>query len=96
MRKLASSLGLKHLEFVRPGTLAGLISEDAQTLEKYSAQVQQTRILLEGAFAQEVDTSGDENLQATSRHYEKALRKDQDLEALKAAMLKRGNVRVFY
>jgi len=96
LRNFASSLGLKHLEFVRPGTLAGIVSKDAQTLEKYSAQVQQTRNLLDGPFAQQVDTSEDENVQATSKHYDTALPKDQDPEAFKAAMLKRGKVRVSY
>ena len=96
LRKLVSSLGLKHLEFVRAGTLAGIVSKDAQTLEEYSAQVQQTRNLLDGPFAQHVDTSEDENVQATSKHYDTALPKVQDPEAVKAAMLKRGKVRVSY
>ena len=92
LRKLASSLGLKHLEFVRPGTLASIFSKDAQTLEEYSAQVQETRNLLDGPFAQEVAPSDDENVQATSKHYDTALPKDQNPEAIKAAMLKRGQV----
>ena len=92
MRKLASSLGLKQLEFVRPGTLAGIVYKDAQTLEEYSAQLQQTRKFLDGPFAQEIDTSDDENVQATSKHYDTALPRDQDLETVKAAMLKRGKV----
>ena len=96
LRKLASSLGLKHLEFVRPGTLAGIVSEDAQTLEEYSVQVQQTRNLLDGPWAEQVDTSEDENVQATIKHYDAALPNNQDPEALKAAMLKRGKVRVSY
>ena len=96
LRKLVSTLGLKHLEFVRLGTLAGIVSKDAQTLEEYSAQVQQTRSLLDGPLAQQVDTSEDENVQATRKHYDTALPKDQDPEAVKAAMLKRGKVRVSY
>ena len=96
LQKLASSLGLKHLEFVRPGTLAGIVSEDAQTLEEYSAQVQQTRNLLDGPFAQEVDTCYDENVQATSQHYDTALPKAQDPGAFKVTMLKRGKVGVSY
>lgn len=96
LRKLVSSLGLKHLEFVRLGTLAGIVSKDAETLEEYSAQVQQTRDLLADPLAQQVDTNEDENVQATSKHYDTALPKDQDPEAVKTAMLKRGKVRVPY
>ncbi|KAL8719382.1 MAG: hypothetical protein Q9225_003612 [Loekoesia sp. 1 TL-2023] len=90
LRKLASSLGLQHLEFVRPGALAGVFSQEAQTLEEYSAQVQQTRNLLDGPFAEEVDANADENVQATSKHYDTALPEKQSSEAFKAAMLKRG------
>lgn len=96
LRKLVSCLGLKHLEFVRLGALGGSVSKDAQTLEEYSGQVQQTRDLLDGPLAQQVDTSEDVNVQATSKHYDTALPKDQDSEAIKAAMLKRGKVRVSY
>lgn len=92
LRKLASSLGLQHLEFVRPGALAGVFSQEAQTLEEYSAQVQQTRNLLDGPFAEEVDANADENVQATSKHYDTALPEKQSSEAFKAAMLKRGKV----
>ena len=94
LRNLASSLGLKHLEFVRPGTLVGIVSKDAQTLEEYSAQVQQTRSLLDGQFSQEIDSFENENTQAISKHYDTALPNAQDPEAFKAAMLKRGKVRV--
>ena len=96
LRKFASSLGLRHLEFLCPGTLAGIVCKDAQTLKEYYAQIQQTRNLLDGPFAQQVDTSEDENVQATSKHYNTALPKDQDPEALKAAMPKRGKVQVSY
>ena len=90
---IASSCGLKHLRFVRPGTLVGIVSKDAQTLEEYSAQVTQTRSLLDGPLAQQVDPSEEENVQATSKHYDTALPKVQDSEAFKDAMLKRGKVR---
>lgn len=94
LRKLASSLGLKHLKFVRLATLAGFVSGDAQTLEEYSAQVQRTRSVLDGLLAQDFDANEDENAQATSKHYETALPETQDPEALKVAMLKRGTVGV--
>ena len=90
---IASSCGLKHLRFVRPGTLVGIASKDVQTLEEYSAQVTQTRSLLDSPLAQQVDTSEEENVQATSKHYDTALPKVQDPEAFKDAMLKRGKVR---
>ena len=93
---LASSCGLKHLEFVRLGKLAGVATNDAQTLEEYSAQIQQTRFLLDDALAQEVDLGGDENVQAVSKHYDTALPRDQNPEALKAEMLRRGKVRTSY
>ena len=93
LRELASSLGLKQIEFVYLGVLAGNVSKDIQTLEDYSTQVQQTRDLLDGPFVQEADVSNNENVQATSRHYDTALPKAQDPEALKAAMLRRGKVR---
>lgn len=96
LRKLASSLGLEHLEFVRPGTLAGIISKNAQTLEEYSAQVQKTRDLLDGPFAHRDDTCEDENVQATSKHYDTALPKHEDPQAFKALMLMRGKVRASY
>ena len=72
--------------------LAGIASEHAETLEEYSAQVQQTRMLLDGPLAKQVDSKDDENVQAISRHYDIALPKDPDPEAFKAAMLKRGKV----
>ena len=93
LQKFASSLGLKHLEFVRPGKLAGIAPQSASTLEEYSAQIQQTRGLLDCAFSEEVDPNGDENVQATSKHYDTALPKDKESEAFKAAMLRRGKVR---
>lgn len=94
LRELASTLDLNHLEFVRPGALVGIVPEDAQTLQEYSAQVQQTRSLLDGRFAQEIVTTDDENVQATSKHYDTALPNTQNPEAFKTAMLKRGKVRV--
>ena len=93
LRMIASSCGLKHLRFVRAGTLVGIASKDAQTLEEYSAQVTQTRSLLDSTLAQQVDTSEEENVLATSKHYDTALPKAQDPEAFKDAMLKRGKVR---
>ena len=90
---IASSCGLKHLKFVRPSTLVGIASKDAQTLEEYSAQVTQIRSLLDSPLVQQFDTSEEENVQATSRHYDTALPKVQDPEAFKDAMLKRGKVR---
>lgn len=96
LRELASSLGLKHLEFIYVSVLTGIVSKDTQTLQEYSAQVQQTRNLLDGPFAQEADVSNDENVQATSRHYDTALPNAENAEALKAAMLRRGKVRVLY
>ncbi|KAL9595536.1 MAG: hypothetical protein Q9219_006393 [cf. Caloplaca sp. 3 TL-2023] len=90
LRELASSLGLKHLEFVSAGSLAGTVSRAAQSLEEFSAQVKETRGLLDGQYAQDVDATGDENVQATAKHYDTALPKTQDAEAFKAAMLKRG------
>jgi hypothetical protein len=92
LKKLASSLGLTHLVFVRPGTLAGIATEEAKTLEEYSHHVSKTRNLLDGTLAQAVDPSEDENVQATSKHYDTALPQTEDPEALKAAMLKRGKV----
>ncbi|KAF7712287.1 Uncharacterized protein PECH_003735 [Penicillium ucsense] len=90
LKKLASSLGLTHLEFVRPGTLAGVAPEEAKTLDEYSKAVSQTRNLLDGTLAQSVDANEDENVQATSKHYDTALPQSEDPEAFKAAMLKRG------
>ncbi|EAW25559.1 isocyanide synthase family protein [Aspergillus fischeri NRRL 181] len=90
LKKLASSLGLTHLEFVRPGTLAGIVPEEAKTLEEYSDHVSKTRNLLDGTLAQAVDPNEDENMQATSKHYDTALPPAEDHETFKAAMLKRG------
>ncbi|EPS26252.1 hypothetical protein PDE_01188 [Penicillium oxalicum 114-2] len=90
LKKLASSLELTHLEFVRPGELAGVVPESAKTIEEYSAHVSKTRMLLDGSLAQSVDPTEDENVQATSRHYDTALPQSDDPEAFKAAMLKRG------
>jgi pyoverdine/dityrosine biosynthesis protein Dit1/alpha-ketoglutarate-dependent taurine dioxygenase len=91
LQKLAKSLDLKHLEFTRPGALAGIAQqEDAQTLEEYSEQVQKTRKLLDGELAPPVDSAEDENVKATSNFYDTALPKTEEPEALKAAMLKRG------
>lgn len=92
LKKLASSLELTHLEFVRPGELAGVVPESAKTIEEYSAHVSKTRMLLDGSLAQSVDPTEDENVQATSRHYDTALPQSDDPEAFKAAMLKRGKV----
>jgi hypothetical protein len=92
LKKLASSLGLTNLVFVRPGTLAGIAPEEAKTLEEYSDHVSKTRNLLDGTLAQAVDPSEDENVQATSKHYDTALPQTEDPEAFKAAMLKRGKV----
>lgn len=93
LQKLASSLNLKHLEFVRLGTLAGIVPKCAQTVEEYSAQVQETRSLLDRTLPQQVDIKEGENFQATSKHYDTALPQTQNPEALKTAMLKRGKVR---
>ncbi|EAW12218.1 isocyanide synthase family protein [Aspergillus clavatus NRRL 1] len=90
LQKLASSLGLEHLEFVRPGALAGIAPKDAHTLEEYSDHVNKTRNLLDGPLAQDVNPSEDENVQATSKHYDTALPTTDDPEAFKTAMLKRG------
>ncbi|KAL8835899.1 MAG: hypothetical protein Q9170_003126 [Blastenia crenularia] len=90
LKNHASSLGLKHLEFVSAGLLSGSVSKDAQTLEEYSTQVKETRNLLDSQYTEEVDATADENVQATSKHYDTALPKSQDPEAFKAAMLKRG------
>lgn len=79
---------------MRLATLAGFVSENSQTLEEYSAQVQQTRNLLDGTLSQEIEAGEDENVQATSKHYDTALPKAQDPEAIKARMLNRGQVRV--
>jgi pyoverdine/dityrosine biosynthesis protein Dit1/alpha-ketoglutarate-dependent taurine dioxygenase len=90
LQKLASSLDLKHLEFTRPGALAGIAQQDAQTLEEYAEQVQKTRRLLDGELAPPADSADDENVKATSNFYDTALPKSEEPEALKAAMLKRG------
>ncbi|KAI4182038.1 MAG: hypothetical protein L6R41_006245 [Letrouitia leprolyta] len=90
LRELASSLGLKHLKFVRAGPLSGAVEKDAQTLEQFSAQVRKTRRELDTTYAEEVDTSKDENIKATSKHYDTALPTKQDPAAFKAEMLKRG------
>lgn len=92
LKKLAASLGLTHLEFVRPGTLAGIVPEEAKTLEEYSDHVSKTRNLLDGTLAQAVDPNEDENMRAISKHYDTALPQAEDHEAFKAAMLKRGKV----
>lgn len=92
LQKLASSRRLKHLEFVRPGTLAGIAPKDAQTLEEYSDHVQKTRNHLDGPLAEGIYLEEDENVRATSKHYDRALPKSEDPEAFKTAMLKRGKV----
>ena len=84
-------MGLKHLEFVRPGELAGIIPKSAQTVEEYSAQIHETRKLLDGPYAEQVDTE-DENALATSKHYDTALPAAQNPEAFKDAMMRRGKV----
>lgn len=90
LRELASSLGLKHLKFVRAGPLSGAVAQDAQTLEQFSAQVRKTRRELDTTYAEDVDPSKDENIKATSKHYDNALPTKQDPAAFKAEMLKRG------
>jgi len=89
LQKLASSLGLQQVEFLRASTLTGANSKRVETLDEFSANIQQTRDELD---AQTVDPGMDENVQATSKHFERSLPKTNDTEGFKAAMLRRGKV----
>ncbi|KAJ5302222.1 hypothetical protein PENANT_c008G06619 [Penicillium antarcticum] len=89
LQKLAASLGLRRLEFTRPGALAGIVPQEAQTLEEYSDFVIKTRNHLDHSMSH-VPSAEDENRQATSRHYDTALPESNHPAALKNAMLQRG------
>ncbi|OQD71103.1 hypothetical protein PENPOL_c001G02133 [Penicillium polonicum] len=89
LQKLAASLGLRHLEFTRPGALAGIVPQEAQTLEEYSDFVTKTRNHLDHSISH-VPSAEDDNRQATSRHYDTALPESNNPTALKNAMLQRG------
>ncbi|CAI7621987.1 unnamed protein product [Penicillium crustosum] len=65
LQKLAASLGLPHLEFTRPGALAGIVPQEAQTLEEYSDFVTKTRNHLDHSIPH-VPSAEDDNRQATS------------------------------
>ncbi|KAJ5894313.1 taurine catabolism dioxygenase TauD TfdA family protein [Penicillium taxi] len=89
LNKLATTLGLRHLEFTSLGALAGIIPREAQTLEEYTKFVAKTRDHLDYSLANVVSVE-DENWKSTSRHYDTALPESNHPAALKTAMLQRG------
>ncbi|OQE80469.1 hypothetical protein PENNAL_c0046G08580 [Penicillium nalgiovense] len=89
LQKLTASLGLRRLEFTRPGALAGIVPQEAQTLKKYSDFVIKTRNHLDHSMSH-IPSVEDENRQATSRHYDTALPESNHPAALKNAILQRG------
>ncbi|CAG8129137.1 unnamed protein product [Penicillium nalgiovense] len=92
LQKLTASLGLRRLEFTRPGALAGIVPQEAQTLKEYSDFVIKTRNHLDHSMSH-IPSVEDENRQATSRHYDTALPESNHPAALKNAILQRGKHR---
>ena len=89
LRKIVASLGLANVEIVRAGTLAGTAPPAPPDLEEFSANIRETRKILD---AQTIDPSNNENVKVTGAHFEKTLPKTDDPDKFQASMIRRGKV----